>query len=91
MAQIYADTFSKEELTALNDFQATPAGQAMIDKQPTVQEKMQAVMMPRIMSAMPKIQQMGMEFGKQQQAKAAAATAAAQPAVPAATPAPAAK
>jgi hypothetical protein len=63
----------------------------MIDKQPTVQEKMQAVMMPRIMAAMPRIQQMGMEFGKQQQAKAAAAAAAAQPAVPAATPAPAAK
>jgi len=84
MAQIYADTFTKEELTALNDFQATPAGQAMIDKQPTVQEKMQSVMMPRIMAAMPKIQQMSMEFGKAQQAKAAAAAAAAAPAAPAA-------
>ena len=77
MAQIYAETFSKEELTALSDFQMTPAGQAMTDKQPTVQEKMQAVMMPRMMSAMPQIQQMGMEFGKQQQAKAEAAKAAA--------------
>ena len=47
--------------------------------------------MPRIMGAMPKIQQLCMEFGKQQQAKAAAAAAAAQPATPAATPAPVAK
>jgi len=91
MAQIYAETFTKEELTAFSDFQATPAGQAMTDKQPAVQEKMQAAMMPRIMGAMPKIQQLSMEFGKQQQAKAAAAAAAAQPATPAATPAPVAK
>jgi len=63
----------------------------MTDKQPAVQEKMQAAMMPRIMGAMPKIQQLSMEFGKQQQAKAAAAAAAAQPATPAATPAPVAK
>jgi len=88
MAQIYAETFTKEELTALNDFQATPAGQAMIDKQPAVQEKMQAVMMPRIMAAMPKVQQLSMEFGKQQKAKADAAAAAAQPAAPAPAPAP---
>jgi hypothetical protein len=78
VAQIYADTFSKEELTAMSDFQMTPAGRAMIDKQPTIQEKMQAIMMPRIMSAMPKIQQMGAEFGQQQKAKAAAAAEAAK-------------
>jgi len=77
MAQIYAQTFSKEELTALSDFYATPAGTAMIDKQPQVQEKLQAAMMPRIMSAMPKIQQMSMEFAQQQKAKAAAAKEAA--------------
>jgi len=87
MTQIYADTFSKEELTAMGDFYSTPAGQAMIDKQPVVQEKLQALMMPRIMSAMPKIQQLSMEFGKQQKAKADAAKAAANP-TPAAAPAP---
>ena len=77
MTQIYSDTFSKEELTALGDFYTTPAGQAMIDKQPVVQEKLQAIMMPRIMSAMPKIQQLSKEFGQQQKAKADAAAAAA--------------
>jgi len=88
MTQIYAETFTKEELTAMSDFQSTPAGMAMIDKQPDVQEKLQAIMMPRIMSAMPKIQQMGMEFGKQQKAKAdAAKAAAAAKEAPAAAPA----
>jgi hypothetical protein len=87
ITEIYAQTFSKEELTALGDFYTTPAGQAMVDKQPVVQEKLQALMMPRIMSAMPKIQQLNVEFGKQQQAKAAAAAAAAKPAEPTAAPA----
>jgi len=93
MKKIYADTFSKEELSAMNDFYATPAGAALIDKQPSVSEKLQALMMPRMMSAMPKIQQMSMEFGKQQAAKKAAAKAAGAtapsvtPAAPVATPA----
>jgi hypothetical protein len=91
ITEIYAQTFTKEQLTALGDFYDTPAGQALNDKQPEVQQKLQAVMMPRIMAAMPKVQQMGMEFGKQQQAKAAAAAAAAQPAAAAAAPAPVAK
>jgi hypothetical protein len=82
MAQIYAETFTKEELAAISDFNATPAGQAMIDKQPTVQEKMQAIMMPRMMAVGPKLQQLGMEFGKQQKAKAEAAKAAATPVAP---------
>lgn len=88
VAQIYAETFTKEELTAISDFQMTPAGRAMNDKQPDIQEKMQAIIMPRMMAAMPKIQQLSMEFGRQQQEKAkaakAAAAAAAQPAAPAA-------
>lgn len=90
MKKIYAETFSKEELAAMNNFYATPAGLAMIDKQPEVSEKLQALMMPRMMSAMPKIQQMSMEFGKQQKAKADAAKAAKAAAAPAPAAAPAA-
>lgn len=89
MAQIYAETFTKEELTAISDFQMTPAGLAMTEKQPAIQEKTQAIIMPRIMAAMPKIQQLGMEFGQQQKAKAEATKAAAAAAAqPAATPTP---
>ncbi|MFT3868288.1 MAG: DUF2059 domain-containing protein [Nibricoccus sp.] len=88
MKKIYAETFSKEELAAMNNFYATPAGLAMIDKQPEISEKLQALMMPRMMSAMPKIQQMSQEFGKQQKAKADAAKAAKAAAeAPAAAPA----
>jgi hypothetical protein len=92
MAQIYAETFTKEELSGISDFQATPAGQAMNDKQPTIQEKMQAIIMPRMMAAAPKLQQLNVEFGQKQKAKAEAAKAAAAaeqpaPSVPVATPA----
>jgi hypothetical protein len=76
ITQIYAETFTKEELTAMSDFYATPAGQSLNDKQPEVQQKMQELLMPRIMAAMPKVQQLGIEFAQQQQAKEAAATAA---------------
>ncbi len=93
VTEIYAQTFTKEELRAQGDFYATRAGQALIEKQPEVQEKLQALMMPRIMSAMPKLQQMGMEFAKQQKEKAKAAVgatpaapAAGAPAAPSATP-----
>jgi hypothetical protein len=89
VTEIYAQTFTKEQLAALGDFYDTSAGQALNDKQPEIQQKLQAVMMPRIMAAMPKVQQLAMEFSKEQQAKAAAAAAAAQPVQPA--PAPAAK
>jgi len=91
VTEIYAQTFTKEQLAALGDFYDTPAGQALNDKQPEVQQKLQAIMMPRIMSAMPKVQELGMEFGKQQQAKAAAAAAAAQPAASTSATVPAAK
>jgi len=89
ITEIYAQTFSKEELAALGNFYATPAGVALINKQPEVQQKLQAVMMPRVMAAMPKIQQMGVEFGQQQQAKAKTATdaAAPSPSAPASVPA----
>lgn len=87
LEEIYARTFSKEELSAMSDFYATPVGQATIDKQPAVQEQLQAVMMPRIMAAMPKLQQLGAEFAQKQQAKAQAAAAAAAPTAASQTPA----
>ncbi|WP_162525231.1 DUF2059 domain-containing protein [Rariglobus hedericola] len=80
IAQIYSDVFTKSELKGLGDFYGTPAGQAMIDKQPDVQKKTMEVMMPRMMAGMAKIGPMTAEFTKQQAAKkkAAAAEAAAQ-------------
>jgi uncharacterized protein len=85
IAKVYAEAFSSAELKAQADFYSTPAGQAMIDQQPFIQQRMTELMMPRMMKAMPKIQAMGQEFAKEQ--KAAAAAKAASPA-PAANPAP---
>lgn len=85
-ARIYSEVFTKAELQGLADFYGTPTGQAMIEKQPEVQQKSMAVMMPRIMAAMPKIQQLSVEFGKEQAAKKASAAGQAAPSTPAVTP-----
>ena len=75
-ARIYSDVFTKGELQGLADFYATPAGLALIDKQPEIQQKSMEVIMPRMMAVMPKIQQLAAEFGSEQAAKNKAATAA---------------
>jgi hypothetical protein len=80
VAQIYSDVFTKDEMDGLSAFYSTPAGEALIEKQPDVQQKMQALMMPRMMAVMPKIQQMSRDFAADQKAKAAAAAQAAAPA-----------
>jgi len=73
MAKAYAEVFTPAELRGMAEFYATSAGQAMIDKQPELQQRMMQSMMPRIMAAMPKIQQMGQEFRAAQRAKREAA------------------
>lgn len=78
-ARIYSDVFTKGELQGLADFYDTPTGQALIDKQPVIQQKSMEVLMPRIMAAMPKVQQLSAEFAKEQSAKTAATQAAAKP------------
>ncbi len=69
MVQLYAEAFTKEELSAMAAFNSTPAGKAMIAKQPEIQGRIQELMMPRMMAVMPKIGQMGREFSEQQKAK----------------------
>lgn len=98
VAKIYADLFTKEELRGMSDFYATPSGSALIDKQPQMQQKMMDLMMPRMMKAMPRIQEMSAEFAAQQQNKPAApgapkptATTVKPATLPAPTPVPAKK
>jgi hypothetical protein len=85
MVQLYAENFTKEELSAMAAFNSTPAGKAMMAKQPAIQGRIQELMMPRMMSVMPKIGQMGKEFNDQQKAKIQAKTEQATTAVPATT------
>lgn len=87
VAKIYSEVFTKQELDSLGAFYATPAGEALTEKQPIIQQKMQEVMMPRMMAAMPKIQQMSKEFAAKMKAQHEAAAAASAP-VPTAEPAP---
>ncbi len=79
VAKVYADVFTKEQLQELGNFYASPLGQAFSDKQPELAEKMNAVMMPRMMAVMPKIRQMSQEFAQEMNAKREAAKAAAAP------------
>lgn len=83
VAKIYSEVFTAEELRGYSEYLSTASGQAMIDKQPEIQQKMMEAMMPRMQNAMPKIQQMSIEFAKEQAAKKAAQQAPA-PAAPAA-------
>lgn len=87
MVKAYSEIFTKSELKGLSDFYGTEAGRAMIDKQPELTQRMNALMMPRMMAAMPKVQKLSMEFAQEQAAKKKAAAAAAQAeTAPAATP-----
>ena len=81
-AKAYSEVFTKDELSGLADFYGTPAGQAMTAKQPELQQKMMEIIQPRMLAAMPKMQQMSQEFEQQQKAKQQAEPAAA-PAAPA--------
>jgi hypothetical protein len=69
ITRIYSETFSKDELSQISAFYDTPLGRVVLAKQPEVQEKMQASVMPRMASLAPKIQAMARDFAMEQQAK----------------------
>lgn len=79
VAKIYAEVFTKDELQALAGFYSSPLGQSFSDKQAVLAEKMNAVMMPRIVNMMPKVQGMVRDFGQEMKAKREAAAAAKAP------------
>lgn len=89
MAKIYSEVFSKEELNSLAGFYSTPGGQALVDKQPEVQQKMMGVMMPLIMKNQQGMQKEMAQFMTGLRAKYSPAGGATAPAgVPASAPAP---
>jgi hypothetical protein len=69
MAKIYSEVFSKGELNNMAAFYGTSAGQALVDKQPEVQQKMMTVMMPMIMQSQQAAQKEMMEFMNGMRAK----------------------
>jgi hypothetical protein len=90
MAKIYSEVFTKDELNSMAAFYGTPSGQAMVDKQPDVQQKMMSVMMPMIMKSQQASQQKMAAFMMELRTKYGAGAAPGAP-VPAAAPAPAPK
>ncbi len=86
VARIYSNVFTKEELDSLGAFYSTPAGQAMVAKQPQIQEQMMQAMMPRMAQLGPKLQKVAQDYAAEKPAAQAAAAPAAAPAAPAATP-----
>ncbi|HEX3730052.1 MAG TPA: DUF2059 domain-containing protein [Opitutaceae bacterium] len=52
MAQVYSEVYTPSELSGISDFYSTPAGQAMLDKAPEIQQKTMQVIMPKLMQAM---------------------------------------
>ncbi|MBI5769142.1 MAG: DUF2059 domain-containing protein [Verrucomicrobia bacterium] len=69
ITRIYSETFSKEELNQISAFYDTPLGQVLLAKQPEVQQKMQASLVPRMAELGPKIQTMARDFAMEQKAK----------------------
>jgi hypothetical protein len=88
VAKAYAEVFTKDELAALGQFYQSPVGKAFSDKQPELAERMNAIMAPRMMAAMPKIQQMQQEFAQEMRARRQAQQAAAGGTPPPPPPAP---
>jgi len=54
---IYADAFTVEEMKAIIAFYKTPAGQALLKKQPKIAQKTMALSQKATMKLMPKIQE----------------------------------
>ncbi len=80
MAGIYSEIFTRSELRGLSEFYGTPAGRAMIDKQPEIQARTMEIIQPRMMAAMPRIQRISEEFARQQRERRAAEAAPPAPA-----------
>ncbi len=76
MIDIYAETFTADQLKGISDFYATPSGQAMIEKTPEVQQRTMEVIMPRVMEVMPAVQKKTAELMEQYEAENAAAAEA---------------
>lgn len=61
-ASVYADIMTEEELKGLIEFYKSPVGQAFLAKQPQLTARTMQITQSRMMSVMPKIQQMAREM-----------------------------
>jgi len=64
MEPIYAEVFTVDELKAMKAFHESPAGRALIAKQPQLMEKMMPAMMEMMKTLQPKIMEAAMQEAK---------------------------
>ena len=86
ITDLYANTFTEQELDAIVAFYKTPAGAALLDKMPQINTQVEQLAHSRLAILQPQISQAFDDFRKSQ----AASTPAAAPAPAATSPAPAA-
>jgi len=84
---IYAESFTTEELDAMIKFYESPIGKKLLDKQPEIQQKAMQLVQSIMMRLMPEMEKMAKDFAEKQQ-KADPAKTAVQ-SVPAVTATPA--
>ena len=58
MMQIYAETFTEEEIDGIVNFYKSPAGQAMIEKMPALMQRSMAMAQQRLAEVTPQIQKL---------------------------------
>lgn len=83
-AQIYAETFTEDELKGLVAFYESPVGRSFVEKQPELIRKSMMLTQKQMYTIMPRIEQMTRQAAQQLQQSAPAATG-----VPTLTPRPA--
>ncbi len=69
LIQLYAETFSVDELNAISEFYATPAGQKMIENTPELTGKSMMLAQERVQANMGKLQARLLPIIQEEQAK----------------------
>lgn len=62
MAELYSETFSEEEIDGMLSFYKSPAGQAMLNKMPSLMSKTIGLAQEQMTDIIPEIQKMTVEF-----------------------------
>jgi uncharacterized protein len=88
-ADIYAKLFTEQQMDAIIAFYKSPAGMALMDKMPEINQQANQMVQAKILALQPQVRQMFADFEKTQQPAPAAPAASPKPAPP--TPGPAAK
>lgn len=84
---IYAESFTAEELEAMIKFYESPVGKKLVEKQPEMQQKTMQLMQTIMMKLMPEFDKLAKDFAEKHKKAAPAPAAAGTPAEKSASPA----